>query len=53
MIIVPQKMILDLSPNYFCLPIHFFEIASLVFATFAYDVRQALYLTGGDGGLII
>ena len=39
-----QKMIgpiLDLSPNYFCLLIHFLEIASLVFAYFGYDDRQA------------
>ena len=28
---------------------HFLEIASLVFANFAYDDRQAWYLTG-DGG---
>ena len=33
--------ILDLSPNYFCLQIHFLEIASLVLASFAYDDRQA------------
>ena len=29
---------------------HFLEIASLAFANFAYDDRQACYLTG-DGGL--
>ena len=41
--------ILDLSPNYFCLQIHFLEIASLVFANFANDDRHALYLTVDSG----
>ena len=41
--------ILDLSPNYFCLQIHFLEIASLVFANFAYNDRQVWYLTGVGG----
>ena len=42
--------ILDLSPNYFCLQIHFLDIASSDYANFACDDRQAWYLTG-DGGL--
>ena len=38
---VQIEPILDLSPNYFCLKIHYLVIASLGFANFAYDDRQA------------
>ena len=41
--------ILDLSPNYSCLQIHFLEITSLVCANFAYNDRHAWYLTGVGG----